>query len=154
MSTNNILTYLLFCNIITTYKKENPYERVKIKIKRGKRFIRLFQPSFKRNEIHKYNNFHIFLTPNSNELFLFCGLLYTSYYKILQIIYKKKITKTTNLIKQTALINLQNNNKKKSYSKETTQIKAESKYKYYFKENSPAIKEISINKPKKLTKKR
>ena len=129
-------------------------KELKLKLKKEKDLLDFFNLHLKGMKYINIITFIYFLTPNSNELFLFCSLLYTSYYKILQIMYKKKITKTTNLIKQTALINLQNNNKKKSYSKETTQIKAESKYKYYFKENSPAIKEISINKPKKLTKKR
>ena len=128
--------------------------KLKLKLKEEKDLLDFFNLHLKGMKYINIITFIYFLTPNSNELFLFCSLLYTSYYKILQIIYKKKITKTTNLIKQTALINLQNNNQKKSYSKEITQIKTESKYKYHFKENSPTIKEFSIYKPKKLTKKR
>ena len=129
-------------------------KELKLKLKEEKDLLDFFNLHLKGMKYINIITFIYFLTPNSNELFLFCSLLYTGYYKILQIIYKKKITKTTNLIKQTALINLQNNNKKKSYSKEITQIKTESKYKYHFKENSPTIKEFSIYKPKKLTKKR
>ena len=129
-------------------------KELKLKLKEEKDLLDFFNLHLKGMKYINIITFIYFLTPNSNELFLFCGLLYTGYYKILQIIYKKKITKTTNLIKQTALINLQNNNKKKSYSKEITQLKTESKYKYHFKENSPTIKEFSIYKPKKLTKKR
>ena len=129
-------------------------KELKLKLKKEKDLLDFFNLHLKGMKYINIITFIYFLTPNSNELFLFCSLLYTSYYKILQIMYKKKITKTTNLIKQTALINLQNNNQKKSYSKEITQIKTESKYKYHFKENSPTIKEFSIYKPKKLTKKR
>ena len=129
-------------------------KELKLKLKKEKDLLDFFNLHLKGMKYINIIAFIYFLPPNSNELFLFCGLLYTSYYKILQIMYKKKITKTTNLIKQTALINLQNNNQKKSYSKEITQIKTESKYKYHFKENSPTIKEFSIYKPKKLTKKR
>ena len=81
-------------------------KELKLKLKEEKDLLDFFNLHLKGMKYINIITFIYFLTPNSNELFLFCSLLYTGYYKILQIIYKKKITKTTNLIKQTALINL------------------------------------------------